>query len=110
MLIRGHYTCKSVVDYYTKNHPDETILLYSMWDGYLKQPDNQYAKLLKKFKNIEHTHTSGHATFGAIVDVCNTVRPTTAIIPMHSENRHKMDEAQLPYHIEYLGDGEIYQL
>ncbi len=105
MLIRGQYTCKSVVDYYTRYHPDETILLYSMWEGYLKQPNNQYAKLLKKFKHVEHAHTSGHATFEAIVEVCNTVKPTTAIIPMHSENRHKMDEAMLPYHIEYLEDG-----
>lgn len=110
MLIRGQYTCKSVVDYYTKNHTDETILLYSMWDGYLIQPDNQYAKLIKKFKNVEHTHTSGHATFEAIVEVCNTVKPTTAIIPMHTENRHKMDEAKMPYYIEYLGDGEIYKV
>jgi len=110
MLIRGQYTCKNVVDYYAKYHPDETILLYSMWDGYLKQPNNQYANLIKKFKHMEHAHTSGHATFDAIVEVCNTVKPTTAIIPMHSENRHKMDEAELPYHIEYLYDGEIYKL
>jgi ribonuclease J len=110
MLIRGQYTCKSVVDYYTRYHPDETILLYSMWDGYLKQPNNQYAGLLKKFKHVEHAHTSGHATFDAIVEVCSTVKPTTAIIPMHSENRHKMEEAKLPYHIEYLEDGEIYRI
>lgn len=110
MLIRGQYTCKSVVDYYTRYHPDETILLYSMWDGYLKKPNNQYARLLKKFKHVEHAHTSGHATFEAIVDVCNSVKPSTAIIPMHSENRHKMDEAKLPYHIKYLEDGEIYRI
>jgi len=108
MLIRGQYTCKSVVDYYTRYHPDDTILLYSVWDGYLKQPNNQYAKLIKKFKLVEHAHTSGHATFDAIVEMCNTVKPTTAIIPMHSENRHKMDEAKLPYHIEYLQDGETF--
>jgi ribonuclease J len=110
MLIRNRFTYRDVVEKYKREYPDDTVIIYSMWQGYLGQPGNPYHELLDGFKNIEYLHTSGHATFQSIIDVCNTVRPTTAIIPIHSENRHKMDAANQLFHIVYLDDGEIYTI
>lgn len=37
------------------------------------------------FPNFEYLHTSGHATTDTLAEVCRTVNPRTAIIPIHRE-------------------------
>ena len=108
MLVRGGLTFQKTMDYYRENHNEETLVIYSMWKGYLDQPGNQMANMLKGFKNVEFLHSSGHATTQTIIDVCNAVSPRQAIIPIHSTNSRKLDSLGLPYHIEYLLDGQVY--
>jgi ribonuclease J len=79
---------------------EETLLIYSMWDGYInekiKNGDNimqGYLNIWNLFDNKEKIHTSGHATAETLTKVCQLVNPRKAIIPIHSE--HSADFCKL---------------
>lgn len=108
MLVRSGNQFKNTMAYYKENHPDETLIIYSMWEGYLKQKNNPLGAMLEGFKNIEYLHTSGHATRQAIIDVCNTTAPRIGIIPIHSEKPEILDGLALVFPIIHLNDGEKY--
>ena len=80
--------------------PEETLLIYSMWDGYInekvKNGDNlisDYLAIWNLFENRQKLHTSGHATAEILENVCKLVNPQKAIIPIHSE--HSADFSKL---------------
>lgn len=93
----GEYLVKAMLDVYTDEDP---ILLYSMWDGYWKGTEEQRIpgveaiRSLFKPENIIPMHTSGHADIGSLTEVCQTVNPKLAIIPIHKE--HDCDFSSLP--------------
>lgn len=69
----------------------DVLMIYSMWSGYLADGENQnpdYVKLMTLFPadNRRTLHTSGHATPATLAKICRIINPTTAIIPIHSEN------------------------
>ena len=79
---------------------EESLLIYSMWDGYInenvKNGENliqNYLNIWNLFENKEKIHTSGHATAETLAKVCELVNPRKAIIPIHSE--HSADFAKL---------------
>lgn len=110
MPVRSGKFFQDIMKYYKENHNDETLIIYSMWRGYLEYSNNQYEKMLDGFKNVEYLHTSGHATKQTIIDVCNAVSPREAIIPMHSENPHGICSTGLQDNIKFLADGKAYNL
>ncbi len=73
--------------------PSQTLFIYSMWSGYLDRSDTfkpENKKLQDYFSGedfppIERLHTSGHATMETLRKVCETLNPTTAIIPIHRD-------------------------
>jgi ribonuclease J len=88
MLIRSKYF-NNVQDLLQLLPAEQTLLIYSMWNGYLDDGENQkadYAELYKLFAHKEVLHTSGHASPKTLAEVCNLVNPTTAIIPIHTEH------------------------
>ena len=70
-------------------NPDETVLVYSMFRGYILPAHPAFNPTTKEFvdlfPNFEYLHTSGHATTDTLAEVCRTVHPRTAIIPIHRE-------------------------
>ena len=106
MLIRNRFTYRDVVEKYKKDYSDDTAIIYSMWQGYLSQPDSPYHELLDGFKNIEYLHTSGHATKQAIEEVCSIVNPRIGIIPIHTQAPHQLDDLG-HWCVIHLSDGEI---
>jgi len=110
MLVRSGKFFQNIMKYYKENHIDETLIIYSMWKGYLEYSNNQYEKMLDGFENIEYLHTSGHATKQTITEVCITVKPRQAIIPIHSENPTALDELGLLFNIKYLADVEEFKI
>jgi len=110
MMVRGNNRFLEIKKKYKESHNSDCLVIYSMWDGYLKQPDNTLQPLLDGFQNTIHLHTSGHATPKAIADLCNTVKPAKAIIPIHSAAPELLGSLGLPYPIEYLSDGQVYEL
>lgn len=67
------------------------ILIYSMWDGYLKKnkdyTNQDLINVVEKWEpNVVHLHTSGHASPETVANVIEAVNPSEAIVPVHTEN------------------------
>jgi len=84
-------------------HSKETLLIYSMWDGYIdekvkndKNIVRDYINIWNLFANKEKLHTSGHATAETLAKVCKLVNPKTAIIPIHSEHSANFSNLNIP--------------
>lgn len=110
MMVRGSSRFLGTLKKYRENHNSECLLIYSMWDGYLQKSNNVLQSLMDGFQNTIHLHTSGHATNKAIIEVCNTVRPMRVIIPIHTFNPTMFDVLGLPFHIEHLTDGQVFEV
>ena len=68
---------------------EETLLIYSSWDGYYKNAEqvkanSKYKELREMFHNVVDIHTSGHADKATIRKVIETVRPKE-IVCIHKE-------------------------
>ena len=79
---------------------EETLLIYSSWDGYYKDPEQvkvnpQYLMFRKQFHNVVDIHTSGHADRQAIKDVIETVNPKQAVICIHKDKDQTLDSLDL---------------
>lgn len=110
MMVRPNRIFTEIMQFYKQAHNAECLVIYSMWDGYLAQPNSAPKALMDGFMNITHLHTSGHATKQAIIDVCNTVSPREAIIPVHSEDPGLLGNLGLPFPVMFLKDGVGYAL
>lgn len=78
-------TFKETIDKYYKNHKDQTLIIYSMWRGYLqgKNKNERLAECLSNYEDIcRKIHTSGHATADTIKSVISRVEPKV-IMPIH---------------------------
>lgn len=83
-------------DYLLGRTKEKPVIIYSMWDGYLRDDYANTARIpewISFFKKMEgqgvevkHLHTSGHAVPSFIAKVINEVSPTDAIIPIHTEH------------------------
>ena len=67
----------------------ETLLIYSSWDGYYKEPEQvkvnpKYKEFREMFHNVVDIHTSGHADRPTIEAVIKTVNPKK-IICIHKD-------------------------
>lgn len=68
---------------------EETLLIYSSWDGYYKDPEQvkvnpMYKEFREMFHNVVDIHTSGHADRKTIEKVIRTVNPKEVIF-IHKE-------------------------
>lgn len=73
---------------------EETLLIYSSWDGYYKDPEQvkvnpKYKEFREMFYNVVDIHTSGHADRHTIEKVIKTVKPTE-VICIHKEADAKL--------------------
>jgi ribonuclease J len=62
-----------------------TTIIYSMWEGYLKEPSVEKFLAFVKKRNMKmtHLHTSGHADIDTLKIVADRLKPKQ-IIPMHT--------------------------
>lgn len=56
---------------------------FSMWKGYLKEPDAEQVQKWLKDSHAEHIHTSGHASHKELLQFANALSPKL-FIPIHS--------------------------
>ncbi len=71
-------------------NPSETLLIYSSWDGYYKDPEQvavnpRYKQFRDMFDNVVDLHTSGHSDRKTLACVINTIHPKESIIGIHKE-------------------------
>lgn len=80
MCVRENYIFSEIMQHFPK---EDSIVLYSMWDGYLDQPESTLPDFLKNW-HWEKLHTSGHADVEGICEVIDAV-DADIIIPIHTE-------------------------
>ena len=81
--------------------PAQTLLIYSAWDGYYKQPEQvainpAYKQARELFANVVDIHTSGHADASTIARVITTVAPREAVIAIHKRAGTSLTSLALP--------------
>ena len=81
--------------------PEETLFIYSAWDGYYQLPEQieanpGYRQMRSLFKNVVDIHTSGHADRNTIEKVIKTVYPREAIIGIHKDANASLCSLNLP--------------
>ena len=95
---------------------EDPLLIYSMWGGYLKEDNPAFNQKLydvyNKWRHID-LHTSGHACKEDIEEMILTVKPSQAIIPIHTEKKElfgKLNIGELAKLVKPMSDGESYVL
>ena len=73
---------------------EETLLIFSSWDGYYNIPEQvkanpKYKEFRELFRNVVDIHTSGHADKTTIKKVIETIKPKK-VICIHKEAGAKL--------------------
>ena len=88
MFVRANSHFEKIIRQYD---PSQSIILYSMWDGYRTKPDSNIPAFLSLTDTWETFHTSGHASASDIQSVVDAVDPEL-IIPMHTDAPQQMQQ------------------
>ena len=102
MAVRDNRQFRNIV---SKFDPEQSIILYSMWDGYRTKPNSTLPEFLNIAVNWTPLHTSGHASHSDLQMVVEKVHPDM-IIPIHSENPEMLQTICPDANIVLLKDGE----
>ena len=86
MFVRATSKFEAVIRQYD---PAQSILLYSMWDGYRTKPDSNIPEFLSLTGTWAELHTSGHASPDGLRHVIEKADPEI-VIPMHTDAPQKM--------------------
>ncbi len=86
-------------------------MVYSQWRGYLEK-DSADARRFKDFVSkydldLEHVHTSGHATVEALKTFANALNPKV-LVPIHTFKKDKYPD--LFNNVKILNDGEEFEI
>lgn len=92
-------------------------IIYSQWEGYLKDENNYLAKKINPLKNnpgylFQHIHTSGHATVPDLMKFAKAI-DSNKIVPIHTafpEKFKKAFEKEGFSNIDLWNDGIEYKL
>lgn len=90
VLVTGVRKVKEVEGMHMNLPDNDTILIYSSWDGYYKIPEqvkvnDGYQKFRELFNNVVDIHTSGHADRDTIKKLIDIVNPKDEVIIIHKE-------------------------
>lgn len=86
MFVRANSKFEAIIRQYD---PAQSILLYSMWDGYRTKPDSNIQEFLSLTGTWAELHTSGHASPDDLRHVIEKADPEI-VIPMHTDAPQKM--------------------
>jgi len=86
-------------------------VIYSQWQGYLDK-DSVDSRAFKAFVdkhelNLEHVHTSGHATVDKLKRFADAINPKT-LIPIHTFEKDKYQS--LFKNVKVINDGEEFEI
>jgi len=103
MLLRDNSIFDAVINNLRSAYP---ILIYSMWEGYLKKEFIE--KCLQKGIRIAQMHTSGHAYPSDLKKFASVMAPKV-LIPIHTFSSARYKEL-FKGKINILKDGEVYSV
>ena len=86
MFVRANSKFGAIICQYD---PAQSILLYSMWDGYRTKPGSTIPDFLALTDTWKTLHTSGHASPEDLCHVIEKADPQL-VIPMHTDAPQKM--------------------
>jgi ribonuclease J len=104
MMVRQNDQFEEIIKQFDRN---QSIILYSMWDGYRTKEESKIQAFLNSAGKWEYWHTSGHATIEDIKMVVEKNQPKV-IIPMHSDAPEKLKELLPDKKVFILQDKEVY--
>lgn len=105
MPIRANASFRRVMAHFD---PAESIVLYSMWRGYLEQNET-LVEFLAPW-HWEYFHTSGHGTSQQLQEVVQLTRPRLGVLPIHTQAPERFAPLCAPYPVHHLQDGEVFTL
>lgn len=91
----------------------ESILIYSMWDGYLDGRSPALSEFVRPFaetNRLRCLHSSGHATPRDIRAICDQIRPKIGVIPIHTERGGGLRTLGIACPVLNLHDREVLTL
>lgn len=101
MVVRANSRFKGILK---KFDSTQSVILYSLWDGYRTKPSSTIPDFLS-FCKWEPLHTSGHASLDDIRMVIEKTMPSF-IIPIHTEQPDVLQQCCPTSNVVLLKDGE----
>ncbi len=113
-----------VEDYHAGKIDQMPVIIYSMWDGYVREyfEDENGSPIDNKAKNpewieflkkqeyngveVKHLHTSGHASLQMLAGVIKAVAPTDEIYPMHTEHPELFEKLDIGEYVNKIVEGD----
>lgn len=102
MTVRDNRDFRNIISKFDR---EQSIMLYSMWDGYRTKPGSTIPDFLNLAECWEPLHTSGHASHGDLKKVIDIAKPNI-VIPMHSDNPDMLQMLCPDTKIKLVNDGE----
>ncbi len=109
MAVRNEKDFLEIMEPYREKHNEESLVIYSMSEGYLKKHQQTIEKMIGGFRYHIKLHTSGHASEEAIWEAANTVW-AKKIIPIHTEDPENIRVGALQERVVFLEDGEDFHV
>ena len=104
MMVRDNRDFRRIISHFDAG---QSIILYSMWDGYRTKPGSKIPEFLALTGTWEAWHTSGHASAADIKTVIEKSNPDI-VIPVHTEAPELMQSLCPNRKVVLLSDGEAY--
>lgn len=102
MMVRDNRKFREIIRNFA---PEQSIILYSMWDGYRTRPGSTIPDFLNLAGRWDSLHTSGHASQKDIQMVIEKISPDM-IIPIHTDSPNMLQAICPNRNIVILNDGE----
>ncbi len=102
MMVRDNRRFRKIIQQF---NPAQSIMLYSMWDGYRTKDGSTIPEFLSLAGKWETLHTSGHATPEDIAMVIDKTKPD-AVIPIHTVQPDMLKTLCPNCNVVVLQDGE----
>ncbi|MCI7350418.1 MAG: MBL fold metallo-hydrolase [Ruminococcus sp.] len=102
MAVRDNNRFREIIQ---KFDPKQSIILYSMWDGYRTKPDSTIPSFLELAGKWEPLHTSGHASHSDLQMVIEKTAPEK-IIPIHTDDPDMLKNLCPDKNIVILNDND----
>jgi len=102
MMVRDNRSFRKIICNFDA---EQSVILYSMWDGYRTKPGSTLSDFLSLTGCWEPLHTSGHASQKDIQMVIEKVNPDM-IIPIHTDNPTALQKLCPDRGVILLGDKE----
>ncbi len=102
MMVRDNYRFRQIIPKFART---QSIIVYSMWDGYRTRKGSTIPDFLSLSGTWEYLHTSGHAAAEDIKMLIYKVSPAI-IIPMHTDKPDALQTVCPTRKVVVLSDGE----